>query len=105
MGPRSGYDFALLTDLKQSGEDLRVRIAHAFSIKLNYDDIDVALLNNSSIDHAYAVVSKEKRFYEKSIELRIDYEDYVLGRYFDFLPILRTQRDEVIRGENHAIRI
>ena len=105
VGSRSDYDFAVLTDPKQSMENLRARIAHAFSIKLNYDGIDVVLLNNSPIDLAYAVVSNGKRFYEKSVEIRVDYEAYVLGRYFDYLPVLRAQRDEVIRGENHAIRI
>ena len=104
-GSRSDYDFAVLTDPKQSGEDLRARITHAFSVKLNYGGIDVVLLNNSPIDLAYAVISNGKRFYEKSVEIRVDYEAYVLGRYFDFLPVLRAQRDEVIRGENHASRI
>ena len=105
VGPQSDYDFAVLTDPKQSGEDLRASIAHTFSLRLAYDGIDVVLLNNSPIDLAYAVVLNGIRLYEKTIEIRIDYEAYVLGRYFDFLPVLRTQRDEVIRGENNAARI
>jgi len=105
VGPMSDYDFAVLEEPKQSREEVRARIAHAFCKILTCDNIDVVLLNSSPIDFAYAVVSNGKRFYEKSVEIRIDYEAYVLGRYFDFLPVLRAQRDEMIRGENHASRI
>ena len=105
IGPMSDYDFAVLTEPRQSRENLRARIAHAISRKLNYGKIDVVLLNNSPIDLAYSVVSSGKRLYEMSVEIRIDYETYVLGRYFDFLPVLRAQRDIMIRGENRASRV
>ena len=105
VGPKSDYDFAVLAESVTSTVAFQAEVAHEFCKHLGSNRVDVVLLKGAPIDLAYAVVSTGICLYQKNVEARIDYEAYVLGRYFDFLPVLRAQRKETIRGEDNAYRI
>ncbi len=43
--------------------------------------------------------------YEISRAARVDFESLTLGLYGDFLPVLRAQREELLRGSNYETGI
>jgi hypothetical protein len=58
--------------------------------------VDLVLLNQAPIELAYRVIAQGKWVYEESRAVRVEYEAYVLGRYGDYLPVLRKQREQIL---------
>jgi hypothetical protein len=63
------------------------------------------MLNRAPVELAYAVIAQGKLLYERDIATREEYEADVMSRYGDYLPVLRAQRDDILRGEGYAHRI
>lgn len=105
LGPMSDYDLAVLVDRATDGREIQSRLAHELSCVLQTERIDVVLLNRASIELAYAIIAQGEVLYEQDIATRVEYEATVLSRYGDFLPVLRTQRDEMLRGDTHDRRV
>jgi predicted nucleotidyltransferase len=105
VGPLSDVDVAVLLDTDgdelQVRTELRERLCEVDAI----DDLDLVILNDVPVELAYNVIATGERAYERSISERVDYESYVLGRYGDYLPILRQQRRDILEAEGHERRV
>jgi predicted nucleotidyltransferase len=105
LGPMSDYDLAILVDRAVDGRRVQACLAHELARALQTDRVDVVLLNRAPIELAYAIIAQGKLLYEQDVATRVEYEATVLSRYGDFLPVLRMQRDEILRGEDHDRRV
>jgi predicted nucleotidyltransferase len=105
LGPMSDYDLAVLVDRAVDGRRVQAHLAHELARALHTDRIDVILLNRAPIELAYAVIAQGKLLYERDVATRVEYEAGVLGRYGDYLPVLRRQRDDILQGDDHDRRV
>jgi hypothetical protein len=72
---------------------------------LDTDRIDVVSLNDAAVELAYGVISEGEVLYEHDVETRVEYEAGTMSRYYDCLPVLRSQRRDILRGGDHAARV
>jgi predicted nucleotidyltransferase len=105
LGPMSDYDLALLVDRAVDGRRVLAQLAHKVARALQTDRVDVVLLNRASIELAYAIIAQGKLLYEQDVATRVEYEATVLSRYGDYLPVLRGQRDDILRGDDYDRRV
>ena len=105
VGPMSDFDVAVLVDRAADGPRLRARLAHELARVLGTDRVEVVLLNRASIELAYAVVAQGKVLYEEDLATRVEYEATILSRYGDYLPVLRRQRRDILRGDDYERRV
>ena len=109
-GPLSDYDFAVLLswspDVTMRRGELRSRLAHqlASALDLPGEGVDLVILNRAPIELAYAVVAEGRLVFERDVASRVEYEAYVLGRYGDYLSVLRAQRREILEGGDYEAR-
>jgi predicted nucleotidyltransferase len=106
-GPLSDVDVGVLLDPSCLDDPTACRAgpAHEIGTTLETDAIDLLLLNRAPIELAYRVVVQGTRVYEESRVARVEYEAYVLGRYGDYLPVLRDQRQQIITDAEDDDRI
>ena len=97
-GPLSDLDVGVLvTDsCLDDPTACRARLAYAARSCVDIDEVDLVLLNQAPIELAYHVIADGERVYETDRATRVEYEAYILGRYGDFLPILRAQRKHIL---------
>lgn len=105
LGPMSDFDLAVLVDRAAAGRRVQARLAHELARALQTDRVDLVLLNRASIELAYAIIAQGQVLYERDVATRVEYEATVLSRYSDFLPVLRRQRDDILRGDAHDDRV
>ena len=65
----------------------------------------MVLLNRAPVELAYAVVAQGTLLVEQDAATRIEYEADVLSRYADYLPVLRAQREDILKGGEHVRRV
>jgi predicted nucleotidyltransferase len=104
-GPMSDYDFGVLLDDDTDAIEIRSRLAHEIGQLVDTSAVDVVLLNRAPVELSYAIIAGGIRLFERSRAARVDFEAYVLGRYGDYLPILRGQRRQIINATNNAKRV
>ena len=104
-GPLSDYDFGVLLGDARDVPALRARLAHELGRALGTDRIDVVILNRAPVELAYAVIAQGKLIHQIDEATRVEYEAGVMGRYGDYLPVLRAQRNDIGRGGEHAARV
>lgn len=105
VGPLSDYDFGVFCDHTADQTTLRARLYHSLANELGTEAVDVIILNNAPIELAFSIVSYGHLLYERDVKTRVDYEARIMGLYFDYLPILRAARREIVGGTDHATRI
>ena len=105
VGPLSDYDLGVLLDRSVEMSQVRARLYHELARFLETDRVDVVLLNRAPIELAYAVIVQGKVLYQCDLATRVEYEAQVMSRYGDYLPILRAQRDDILRGGGYAARV
>jgi predicted nucleotidyltransferase len=105
IGPLSDYDLAILLDSLENKHDLQAGFQHAASLALKSDQVDVVVLNQAPIELAYHIIADGKILYQREALIRIEYEARVLGQYGDYLPVLRSQRAQILRGGEHDQRV
>jgi predicted nucleotidyltransferase len=105
VGPLSDYDFGVLIDRPESGPYVRSRLSLELSHRIGVDRIDIVLLDRVPIELIYTVISHGELLYQRDNAERIEYEARVMGLYFDYLPVLRSQRDDILRGGEHETRV
>ena len=103
--PESDYAPGVLVDVGADGLRTRTWIAHELSRALQTDKVDVVLLNRTRIELAHAINAQGEVLYEENLATRVEYEAYVLGRYGDCLPVLRSQREDILRGDAHVQQV
>jgi hypothetical protein len=102
----SDYDFALLAARSADAERVQMAFVRDVSAQLGEaGEVDVVLLHRAPIELAYAVISQGQLLFERDLATRVEYEAYVLGRYGDYLPVLRRQRREIVAGGDNDARI
>jgi predicted nucleotidyltransferase len=104
-GPMSDYDFAVLVDPSVDGRRVVVTLAYELSRVLETADVEVVLLNRAPVELAYAIVAQGTLLVEQDAATRIEYEADVLSRYADYLPVLRAQREDILKGGEHVHRV
>lgn len=104
-GPLSDYDLGVLVDRGGDGPPRRAALAHALAVILDTERLDVVWLNQAPVELAFAVISEGRLLYERDAAARVEYEAQVMSRYFDYLPVLRAQRAEILAGGESGVRI
>ncbi len=95
--PDSDIDLAFLVEPQAYKEDpLRACApAHLIAAQLALDfdrETDVIILNFSSIEMCYEIISTGVCIYEREPEVRLEYEAKIRGLYYDFRPFLLNLR-------------
>jgi len=110
VGPMSDYDVGALIDREQVGQaserdQIRAQLAHDLAAALRTDRIDVVILNDAPIELQYAVIAQRQPLHQRDIATRVEYEAHVMSAYGDYLPVLRGQREEILRGDERGTRV
>ncbi|MGD8716253.1 MAG: nucleotidyltransferase domain-containing protein [Desulfobacterales bacterium] len=101
-GPVSDVDIAVLYAESQCSI-LRYELARDLKSILKTDALDLVVLNNSPIELRYAVIASGIVVYQANVKTRVEYEALTLSLYGDYLPVLRSQREDILReGNNEA---
>ncbi len=96
----SDYDFAILyTDSAAPSAQKRSALVHELAQLLGTERVDLVVLNQSPVELQYSVIVTGTLLYEGSRTARVEFEARTLGRYFDYLPVLRRQRRELLDEE------
>lgn len=94
-GPLSDFDFAVLLSQKPSFRfkyELKNKIANI----INSGKVDLIILNEAPIELKYHVVASGKIIYQKNSLIKTEFEADTLSRYFDYLPTLRAQKQDIL---------
>jgi len=101
-GPVSDFDIAVLYAESQS-TIMRYELARDLKSILKTDALDLVVLNNSPIELRYAVIASGIVVYQVNVKTRVEYEALTLSLYGDYLPVLRSQREDILKeGNNEA---
>jgi predicted nucleotidyltransferase len=104
-GPMSDTDLAFLDSSSDEDTTIQTCFQHALALALNNNRIDVIRLRCAPVELAYAVIAGGKLHYQKDNLTRVEYEARVLSQYGDYLPVLRSQREQILRGDGNAKRV
>jgi len=105
LGPMTDYDLGVLIDRGADVGQVHARFTHELVRALQTDRVDVVVLNSAPIGLAYAIIAQGKVLYERNVVARVEYEAQVMSRYGDYLPVLRAQREDILRGDEDANRV
>jgi len=103
VGPQSDYDIALL--VRRPSLALQARLAHEIGLILGTNRVDVVFLNRAPVELAYAVIAQGRLLYQRSVAERVEFEAKVLSLYGDYLPVLRCQREEILKDVGKETRV
>jgi predicted nucleotidyltransferase len=105
VGPLSDTDVAVLVDNGGDKDaihsDLRISIAS----NVDQERVDVVFLNRATLELAYAIIADGELIYQRDACTRVEYEAKIMSLYFDYLPVLRAQRSDLLRGDEHETRV
>lgn len=104
-GPLSDVDLAVLLAREASALHVFAQLEHLFSLALEGQTVDLVILNQAPIELAFAVIAQGRIIYQRSIAERVEYEAEVMSRYGDFLPFLRAQHRDIVRGTGNERRV
>jgi len=104
-GPLSDYDLAVWLDAEHDTPAFAARLSHELALLLDTERLDLLSLSQAPIELAYAVIAQGKLLFQRDLFTRVEYEADVLSRYGDYLPVLRAQREDTLRGGTHATRV
>jgi predicted nucleotidyltransferase len=105
LGPMSDYDFAILMDHGTTNGKMQAQLTHLLGGQVGVPRVDVVLLNQATIALTHAVIAQGQLVYQRDVATRVEYEAQVMSLYGDYLPVLRAQRAELLKRENHDARI
>ena len=105
VGPMSDFDFAVLLESPADRGEILPRLSSALAAQLGGTHIDTVSLDNASPELAFAVISDGEVLYQRDVDTRVEYEARVMSVYYDYLPVLRLARLEILDGGEHAARV
>ena len=105
VGPLSDYDFAVLLSRTASAPELCPRLSSLLSEKLDSRHVDVVCLNEAPVELAFSVISNKGLIYARDTQIRVEYEANTMSRYFDYLPVLRAFRRDILDGGDYGARV
>jgi len=103
-GPISDYDIAVLYSKMPSAAE-RYSLAHKLAMLLMTDRVDLVVLNHAPVDLRYGAIVSGVVVYEENTTVRVEFEANTLSRYGDYLPVLRSQREDILKGGNNEAGI
>jgi predicted nucleotidyltransferase len=108
-GPMSDYDFAIFLSRKPSFQ-FKYRLKNNLLNILNTNQVDLIILNNAPIELKYNIINTGKIIYQKNSIAKVEFEADTLSQYFDYLPVLRAQKADILKtskfkGEKYGDRI
>jgi len=95
-GPLSDYDFAVFLSQKPSFQ-FKYKLKNKLVNVLNSKQVDLVILNDAPIELKYKVIATGKIIYQKNSTIRTEFEADTLSRYFDYLPVLRAKKKEILK--------
>jgi predicted nucleotidyltransferase len=104
-GPLSDFDFAILLERGRSTLAMQADVHHELVLQVGNDKVDVVWLPRVPIELQYAIISQGVCLYRQNLNVKIEYEAYVMGLYGDYLPVLRAQRATLIQEGRRETRI
>jgi predicted nucleotidyltransferase len=108
IGPQSDYDFAVFLSQKTSFQ-FKYKLKNKLLNILDNKQVDLVILNDVPIELKYKVIATGKIIYQKNSTIRTEFEADTLSRYFDYLPVLRAQKKDILKvrseGERYGDRI
>jgi len=96
IGPLSDYDFAVFLSQKPSFQ-FKYKLKNKLVSALNIEQIDLVILNDAPIELKYKVIATGKIIYQKNSVAKVEFEADTLSRYFDYLPVLRAQKKDILK--------
>ncbi|MFC1857292.1 nucleotidyltransferase domain-containing protein [Thermodesulfobacteriota bacterium] len=105
VGPLSDYDLGVLIDRLKDEPQIRSLISYTLAKKLQTKNIDVVLLNRVPIELAFSIIAYGELLYECNVQTKVEYEARIMSMYFDYLPVLRAQRKDILQGGEYAARV
>ena len=105
-GPLSDYDFAVFLSQKPSFQ-FKYKLKNILVNVLNTGQVDLIILNDAPVELKYKVIATGKIIFQKNSAAKVDFEADTLSRYFDYLPVLRAQKMDILKpkGEKYESRI
>ena len=108
IGPLSDYDFAVFLSQKPSFQ-FKYKLKNKLLNILDNKQVDLVILNDAPIELKYKIIATGKIIYQKNSTIRTEFEADTLSKYFDYLPVLRAQKKEILnfkpKGEKYGDRI
>jgi uncharacterized protein len=104
-GPMSDIDLGLLFFVDVDIQQVSSEIAHRLSKILCRMSVDIVSLNAAPVELAYTVIAQGVCIYRVNEVERVEFEARVLGKYGDYLPVLRAMRQDILEGEKHGHRV
>jgi predicted nucleotidyltransferase len=92
----SDPDFGVLLQ-EDTDHDYRFILTHELVILLGTSNLDVVPLRTAPSELAYNSSAEGRLVFERELEERVDFEARIISKYCDYLPILRQQREDIIR--------
>ena len=105
VGPMSDIDVGVLIDSADHIGEIRSDLTTSIALVTDHERIDVVILNHANVELAYAVVATGEVIYQRDEYARVEYEAKIMSLYGDYLPVLRAQRDDLLRGDQHESRV
>jgi predicted nucleotidyltransferase len=104
-GPISDIDLAILFEERVDILRVRSRLGYELGKELQHQPLDIISLREASIELAYAIISQVICIYQNDNAVRVEFEAQVLSRYGDYLPVLRSQRQEILGEKGDGRRV
>jgi uncharacterized protein len=104
-GPLSDFDFAILLDRGSTTFALQAQLHHELALLVGTGRVDVVWLPRAPIELQYAIIAQGVLLYRQNLAVKVEYEAYVMGRYGDYLPVLRAQRAAILQEGRRENRI
>jgi uncharacterized protein len=105
VGPLSDFDFAILLERGSQTPVLQAQIHHDLTLLMGTGRVDVVWLPRAPIELQYAIIGQGVCLYRRNQAEKVEYEAYVMGRYGDYLPVLRAQRAAILQEGGRENRI
>ncbi|MEN6577104.1 MAG: nucleotidyltransferase domain-containing protein [Phycisphaerales bacterium] len=104
-GPMSDIDIGILFSRDVDIPQTMPELAHKLTIIFQGTPVEIVPLNQAPVELAYSVIAQGICIYRVSEVERVEFEANVLGRYGDYLPVLRAMRRDILEGEKDGYRV
>lgn len=99
-GPLSDLDVAVLLEnslSKHDRFDFRLKLISRLSSLCSGKDVDLVVLNDSSVTLCHEVIKAGKLIFCKDKEIQLEFETYVMSRYLDRRFYEKRHADEFLK--------
>ena len=105
VGPLSDYDLGVLVDDGVDENRLLALLTHEIGKELGTEQIDIVPLRRAPVELAFAIISQGVCLYQRDMVTRVEYEAQVMSKHGDYVPVLRAQREDILRGGGYDRRV